>query len=220
MTTQKSFKRLVRTRMRKTGESYAAARARLLAADQRDAVGGAALVVSDDAIRARTGRGWEELFGLLDAWGATDRSHTEIARWLRDEHDIDGWGSQAITVSYERARGMRAVGEHADGFSISASKTVLVPVERLFAAFADASERARWLPDADLHERTALPHRSIRYDWGDGTTRVHVVFDAKGDAKSTATVSHVRLADAEEAGRMKAYWRERVGALKQELERS
>ena len=34
MTVQKSFKRLVRTRMDKTGESYTAARAMLLAADE------------------------------------------------------------------------------------------------------------------------------------------------------------------------------------------
>ncbi len=32
-------------------------------------------------------------------------------------------------------------------------------------------------------------------------------------------LQHVRLADGEEAERMKAYWRERVTALKEELER-
>jgi uncharacterized protein YndB with AHSA1/START domain len=220
MTTQRSFKRLVRARMEKTGESYSAARAMLLAGEQPSSNGDApVLTLSDDAIRARTGRGWEELFALLDDWGATERTHTEIARWLREEHGIDGWGSQSVTVSYERVRGMRAVGEHEDGFAISASKTVAVPVEVLFDAFRDADIRGRWLPDAELRERTALPHRSIRYDWDDGSTRVNVFFDAKGDAKSTATVSHARLPDGDEAQRMKAYWRERVSALKEELER-
>jgi hypothetical protein len=37
VTTQRSFKRLVRTRMEKTGESYTAARAVLLAADAAEA---------------------------------------------------------------------------------------------------------------------------------------------------------------------------------------
>jgi uncharacterized protein YndB with AHSA1/START domain len=220
VTTQKSFKRLVRARMEKTGESYTAARAVLLRAEEPEpALQAPVLTLSDEAIRRRAGRGWEELFGLLDAWGAVDRPHRDIARWLREEQGIDGWGAQAITVSYERARGLRAVGEHADGFSVSASKTVAVPVERLFEAFADPSVRGAWLPDAQLRERTALPHRSLRYDWGDGTTRVHVTFDAKGEAKSTATVSHERLADGEEAARMKAWWRERVSALKALLER-
>ena len=28
------------------------------------------------------------------------------------------WGAQSVTVSYERARGLRAVGERPEGFSI------------------------------------------------------------------------------------------------------
>ena len=114
---------------------------------------------------------------------------------------------------------MRAVGEHPDGFAVTASKTVAVGVEALYEAFADEARRERWLPDGALRERTALPHRSIRYDWDDGSTRVIVGFDAKGEAKSTASISHERLPDADEAQRMKAYWRERVSALKEELER-
>jgi uncharacterized protein YndB with AHSA1/START domain len=221
MTSQRSFKRLVRSRMEKTGESYTTARAMLLAPPDEPPRPGAVagvLTVPDDAIRRRTGEGWEHWFDVLDDWGATDRRHGEIAAWLQEEHGVDGWGAQAITVSYERARGMREVGERADGFAVSASKTVAVPVERLFLAFADEEARRRWLPDGDLRERTALPHRTLRYDWEDGTTRVNVFFTAKGDAKSTATVSHERLADASEAARMKAWWRERVSALKAELE--
>ena len=52
----------------------------------------------------------------------------------------------------------------------------------------------------------------------DGQTRIAVTFDAKGDAKSTATLEHSRLADADEAKRMKDFWRERMAALKSHLE--
>jgi hypothetical protein len=45
-----------------------------------------------------------------------------------------------------------------------------------------------------------------------------VVFDLKGEAKSTATIQHERLPDGAEAQRMKAFWRERVAALKELLE--
>jgi hypothetical protein len=113
---------------------------------------------------------------------------------------------------------MRAVGEHADGFAITASRTVAVPVEVLYESVADPERRQDWLPVGELRERTALPHRSLRYDWHDGATRVNVFFDAKGDAKSTVTVSHERLPNSGEAERMKAYWRERVAALKAQLE--
>ena len=45
----------------------------------------------------------------------------------------------------------------------------------------------------------------------------HVV--AKGEAKSTAALQHARLPDAQEAERMKAFWRNGVAALKDVLER-
>jgi uncharacterized protein YndB with AHSA1/START domain len=219
MTRQKSFKRLVRLRMEKTGERYAAARAALLAAEEPRATDAPVLTVSDEVIRRRTGRGWEEWFDLLDDSGAIAKSHPEIARWLQSEHGIDGWSAQSVTVSYERARGRRAVGEHADGFAITASKTVAVPVDRLYDAFVDESLRERWLPDGHLRERSATRPRSARFDWGEGATRVVVGFTAKGDAKSVVNLEHTRLPDAAEAERMKAFWRERIGALNEVLER-
>jgi uncharacterized protein YndB with AHSA1/START domain len=218
MTRQRSFKRLVRARMEKTGESYTAARAALLAAEEPKATQGPALTMSDEAIRRRTGRGWEEWFNLLDEWGAVERPHREIARWVSEEHGTDGWGAQAVTVTYERARGLRAVGEHADGFAVSASKTVGVPVDRLYEAFVDESLRTRWLPEGELRKRTASWPKSARFDWGGGETRVVVTFTAKGQSKSTAALQHERLADAKEAERMKVFWRDRVGVLKEVLE--
>ena len=220
MTRQKSFKRLVRSRMQKTGESYTAARAILLAPERPAADERPALATSDEAIRRRTGRGWEEWFDLLDEWGAAERTHREIARWVAEQQGVVplAWGAQAVTGSYERVRGLRAVGEHADGFAITASKTVAVPVDRLYDAFVDESLRRRWLPEGDLRERTATRPRSARFDWGDGETRVHVTFAAKGDAKSTAALQHRRLADAEQAAQMKAFWRERAATLKEVLE--
>jgi hypothetical protein len=216
MTRQKSFKRLVRTRMERTGESYTAARATLLAADEPET---APLTASDEVIRRRTGRGWEEWFDMLDEWGAVDQQHREIARWLRDEQDVPGWDAQSIAVSYERARGLRAVGEHADGFAVTASKTVAVPVDRLYDAFVDESLRRDWLPESDqLRERTATRPKSARFDWGDGSTRVIVGFEVKGDAKSTVALAHEKLPDAVEADRMKGYWRGRVAELKELLE--
>jgi hypothetical protein len=222
MTRQRSFKRLVRSRMEKTGESYTAARAVLLAGEEKPrAAEQQWLATSDERIRERTGRGWEEWFDLLDEWGAAERTHREIARWVADQLGIGPlvWDAQAITSSYERARGLRAVGETEQGFAVSATRTVAVPVERLFDAVVDESQRLSWLPDGELSERTATRPKSARFDWGDGASRVHVVFDSKGEEKSTMALQHVRLPDGQEAERMKAYWRARTTALKEELER-
>jgi uncharacterized protein YndB with AHSA1/START domain len=221
MTSQRSFKRLVRARMGKTGESYTAARAMLLAAEEPQPDGKPVLVTSDEAIRRRTGRGWEDWFDLLDDWGAAERQHRDIARHVAAVLGIEplAWAAQAVTLSYERARGLRAVGEHPHGFTVTASKTVAVPVDRLFAAFVDESLRARWLPDGHLRERTATAPKSARFDWGDGTTRVNVFFEPKGEERSTAVVQHERLADGAAAERMKSFWRARVAAMKEQLER-
>jgi hypothetical protein len=210
VTTQKSFKRLVRTRMEKTGESYTAARAMLLDAREPDA-GEPVLITTDATIRERTGRGWEEWFDVLDDWGAADKPHKEIARWVAGQLDIPalGWNAQAITTSYERARGGRAIGERADGsFTATISKTIAVPVEQLYDTFADEA----------LRERTATRPKSARYDFGDDGSRVLASFLAKAEDKSTVAIEHTRLRDAAHADRMKTYWRERLDALKAQLE--
>jgi len=221
MTEHKSFKRLVRARMEKTGESYTAARAQLLRAEHPKGLDIPALATSDESIRRRTGRGWEEWFEVLDAWGAAERPHREIARWVAEQQGVVplAWNAQAVASSYELTRGLRLVGEKDDGFAITVSKTVAAPVEHLYDAFADEHLRARWLPAGVLRERTATRPRSARFDWDDGTSRVHVTFLAKGEGKSTVALEHRRLPDAGEAERMKVYWRERITALKHALER-
>lgn len=170
--------------------------------------------MSDEAIRRRSGRGWQEWFKLLDESGAAEKSHAEIARWLKQEAGISGWDAQGITVSYERARGRRKVGEGPSGFSASVSRTVNAPVGTLFDAFVKEDVRRRWLPDATLRERTATRPKSARFDWEDGRTRLIAYFTAKGEDKSAVAIEHEKLADAEEAAELKAFWRERLDALK------
>jgi len=206
MTSQKSFKQRVRTRMDKTGESYTAARAQLLPREAEPNVG-------------PTDRPYSAWFAELDAWGATAVEHKQIAAWLMSERGVPGWWAQNITVEYERARGLRAVGQSRDGlFSVNASKTVAVPVEQLFAAVVDPVRRDEWLPGVVLRERTATPHRTARFDWGEGSTRVIIGFEVKDERKSVVALAHERLPDSESAATMKAFWRERLSGLKALLE--
>jgi hypothetical protein len=225
MTVHKSFKHLVRARMVKTGESYTAARAQLLAgADDGSSDQSIPwLACSDERIRERTNRGWEEWFDLLDSWGAESMRHTEITKRVAELLGIHGlaWDAQAVATSFERARGMRAVGERTggDGFVASASKTIAAHAEQVFMAFVDPSRRAGWLPDIELTERTVSKPRSARYDVGGGTSRLFVTVDAKGPEKSTIVVEQSRLADADEREVRKTYWRHALAALKAEVER-
>jgi uncharacterized protein YndB with AHSA1/START domain len=177
------------------------------------------VLTSEEAVRGATGRGYDEWFALLDELDANARRHGEIAAWLTGEHGIDNWWAQTIAVEYEPGAGMRPPGGGRNGmFTVSASKTVAVPVERLFEAFVDAELCERWLRGAVLRERTSQPGRAARFDWEDGATRVNVGFTAKGEAKSQVAPAHERLPDAEAAEEAKAYWRERMAALKALLE--
>lgn len=220
MTQERSFKRLVRARMDKTGESYTAARAMLLAAEPEPAFDEAVLVASDEKIRARTGRGWEEWFDLLDGWGAAELGHRATAKRVADLLGIGPlvWDAQAVTTSYERARGLREVGERVGGFAMNASRTIAASADAVFTAIVDAGARAGWLPDVELVERTSTRPARARFDWGDGPGRLHVTLDAKGPDKTTVHVEHARLADVSEVDKRKAFWKERLGALKAQLE--
>jgi uncharacterized protein YndB with AHSA1/START domain len=220
MTTQKTFKRRVRARMAKTGESYTAARRVLIAAGDRPKPETFAFEprVADERVAEATGRGYQAWFSMLDDWEAVSRPHGEIARWLMDEHRVPGWWAQTITGNYEYARGLRVPGRGPSGWYIGASKTVAVPIEELFNAFTDDARRERWLPGADLSLRTAQPPRTARYDWEDGSTRLVIGFTATGPAKSQVALQHERLPDRDAVEEMRAYWRDRLGALKDLLE--
>jgi hypothetical protein len=227
MTTDKTLKRRVRGRMAETGERYAAARSqvirkrdRITAATERLAMDEAR--PSDEAVLAATGTSWDAWFTSLDTWGATGRTHTQTATHLREDLGVDGWWAQSITVSYQRARGMRLKHQQADGFTVSASRTIAVPMADAFEAFTDARRRKAWLTDGAARLRTSRRDHPVtwtaRLDWEAGPSRLLVSFQHKGPAKTTVTVSHERLADPDAAEAAKLAWRQRLGAFKAHLE--
>lgn len=246
MTRQKSLKTRVRARMAKTGEAYTTARRHLLShstdadasartspadadvergspgsgrpAATHEPSGSEPRRFSDAVVHERTGKTWDEWFTALDAWGATERSHPEIARWLQREFEIGGWWAQGVTVEYERARGMRDYYQQREHYTANASKTVNVSVEQLFDAFAHDALRDRWAVGRVLRVRTARPHRSVRFDVDDGAARVVADFTAKGETKATVAVRHERLPDRAATDAAKRWWTERLTALKEMLE--
>lgn len=225
MTTQKLFKQRVRARAARTGESYTAARAQLIRkADASGAPPPAPLDtkllagVSEEAMIERTGRPLADWFDLLDGWGAASHTHTEIARRLVADHGIGGWWSQTVTVAYERARGRRVLHQTAAGFSVGVTRTVASTAGAVSAAFRDPEQRAAWFLDAPLEVRAGYNGKRGRYDWTDPASKVWVDLAAKGDGRTTVTVTHERLPDADTAAAMKERWREALDRLKAALE--
>jgi hypothetical protein len=215
MPQQKDLKRLVRTRMRKTGEAYTAARLQLLKKVEPPPPDFAALAgKSDEAVSKQTGRTWAEWVRVLDAVDAAAKPHREIARYVSSLGVADWW-TQTVTVGYERIRGLRAIGQRRDGgFEASRSRTFPVSLERLYDAFASARIRRKWL-DAGVKVRSATPQKRMRIDWPDGTT-VQIGFTAKSEAKSMVAIQHEKLPDRAAADAMKKAWSEsfdRLGEL-------
>jgi hypothetical protein len=167
--------------------------------------------VSDEAVSSRTGRTWAEWVRFLDAKGAYDLPHAEIAKLALAETG-SGWWSQSVAVGYERIRGLRAVGQRRSGeFEANRSKTFPVPVQRLFAAFADDEARSRWL-GSDVTVTKATPHRSVRMRMPDGTpAEANLV--AKGPEKSSVQVQQGKLPSKEAAEAAKAEWGARLSEL-------
>jgi len=219
MTTQKTFKRRVRARAAKTGESYTTARGQLLhrsdAAREPAPIDTLALAgVSSEAMETRTGRSLADWFAILESWGAADRTHTEIARWLREEQGVDGWWSQSVTVGYERAHGRRVLHQTAAGFSVGVTRTVPAPESTVRAMFADSARRATWLAGAPIERRAGYRGPRGRYEWTDPPSKVWVDLASKGDAKTAVTVTHEGLPDADAAAAMKVAWRAALDRLK------
>ncbi len=218
MTTDKARKRAVRTRMTKTGERYTAARRNVVKPAASEAWATDDLGKTDASIRTGSGKGWDEWIAILDAWGAKERTHTEIARHVNAELGVPGWWAQTVTVGYERARGMRAAHQRPDGFSVSVSKTVAADAMTLSAAFTDAKARRRWLEPGVLKVRTSQPGRSARFDVGDGRVRAAAGFTAKGPSKTTVAIQFERLRDGAEVEAFRTEWRERLARLARALQ--
>ena len=210
MTVNKDFKRLVRARMKKTGEAYTTARSHLV---KKTKLNYAAIAgMSDAVIKQKTGCTWEKWVKALDYHGAEKLRHAEIVGVVRKTYKVGDWWAQMVTVGYERIKGLRAKGQRRDGtYEASKSRTFDVPVSDLFDAWADDVRRRRWLDGADVRIRTATKPKSIRLDWNKSI--VAVGFVSKGSAKSSVAVQHDKLPDRETANRMKEYWSERLDAL-------
>jgi uncharacterized protein YndB with AHSA1/START domain len=178
---------------------------------------GASAGISDEAVKAGTGKTWPEWFEILDAALGTKLGHKGIVALLTEHQRLGPWWRQMVAVAYEQERGLRQKHETPEGFQLSVTRTVEVPADALFRAWADDRGRSVWLPNADLTIRRATPPRSLRITWNDGST-VDVSIHARGKSRSQVVVDHKRLRDAQDVGTMKEYWAGALDTLKRTLE--
>jgi hypothetical protein len=174
---------------------------------------------SDETLVAKSGKTWAEWFTILDKAGAKKWEHGEISLFLYEKQKVSGWWSQMISVGYEHERGIRQKFQKCDGeFSASGSRTLNVPLAKVYEAWADEKLRRKWLPDGDMEITTARKDKSIRAKWDGGTSRVSILFYGKGPQKSQVTVDHMKLPGSKESAKMRAFWFEALNRAQKMLE--
>ncbi len=245
MTRARALKQAVRARAAKTGERYTTARRHVLndlapratpaapapsaAAPKAAAAPHAKGSVSDAKAREKTGHGLDHWFEVLDRFGGVAKGHTASARHLNEDHDVDGWYAQGITVAYERARGARVLNQRRSGeYEVSASKVIAADIAAVIKAFTDARRRRRWADGADAGLMRALAaalekpasktfvvredgQGRFRYKW-DGTTVQLYVYPKPG-GKVSVVVSNTRLPSAALVEERREHWRTALAAI-------
>lgn len=214
MTKQETFKRRVRDRMAHTGERYGAARRALIeqVPTGRRRAWASEPEHGDDAIRAATGRGWDDWCELIEAWPGHVDGHTAIAAHVHETSEITHWWSQAVTVGYERIAGIRVPYQRSDGtFAANRSRTITVDVQELRALLLDPEARVDLFPGYDTTLRSKPATKALRIGIGPGVA----IFDlqALSGGRGKVAVSHEQLRSVEEVEQWRHWWAEWLDAI-------
>ncbi|MDO4888996.1 MAG: hypothetical protein Q3979_09935 [Actinomycetaceae bacterium] len=172
---------------------------------------GISFSISDERLRAATGRSRRRWFRALDVAGAQEWDHKRIARWLGAKREVDAWWAQALTVDYERARGLREAGQGCDGsFRASASKTLRTTPDAIWPWIDDDDARREWL-DCEFEVRGRTPGISLRLEAADGSRVTIGLYSmtatADGGPRTKVGVEHARLPSEGDLHETKAFWR-------------
>lgn len=210
-----------------------------------DVAAGGEKGVSDNAVRAKTGKFWREWFAILDRWDAGGKGHAATAKHLAEAYSLNPWWSQTVAVRWELERGIREVGARSprgagyDEFEVSVQRTIEAPAGRCFAAFTAPADLDRWFTknssvelrvggrysnaDKDHGEFLHIePPRRLRFTWNSPQhrpgSRVEVTFEEKGRSRTAVRLQHMSIKRQEDYDGLKKGWAWAMDSLKSYLE--
>jgi hypothetical protein len=188
--------------------------------------------VSDEAVQAKTGQPLAHWFAVLDSFGAKERGHRDSARHLQDDHGVPPWYAQNITVSYERAHGLRVVNQGSDGkFQVAVSRVIQADVGRVVQALVEREERRAWLAAVPTQHREGLEdafaqegavtfvderYARARFRMDGGTVELRISQEASG--KSTVVFQHLGLTGPDAVEQQRTAWRTVGDSLRKHLQ--
>lgn len=178
-------------------------------------------IITDKLVVEKTGKTIAEWFEMLDQKGAKKLDHAAIFHLVSSIEGLKPlgeWNQNLLTTTYEWGRGIKERGQKPDGFEISVSKTISVPIGELYRAWTEDKLRSEWLPGENISIRKATENKSAHITWSDNKTSLSVDFYQKGESKSQVVVQHLKIPNSEMAAEMKEYWSRVLNNLKSFLE--
>ena len=179
-------------------------------------------VITDKLVVAKTGKTIEEWFKLLDKKGAKKMAQVDIFNLISKTTGLiplGEWNQNLLTTTYQWSRGLRERGQKENGFEISVSKTIEVPINNLYSSWIDEKQRNKWLGKEKIIIRKATENKSARITWSDNETSLSIDFYLKGENKSQIVVQHMKIGDSKTAANLKSFWGIKLDALKSFLEK-
>lgn len=197
-------------------------------------------LAKDETVIAKTGKSLAQWYAILDEFDSRTKGHKATADFLANDHKVDFWYAQNITVGYERERGIREPGQRSDGFfAVDVSRKIEVPAAKVWEAWSDPAILSKWFTTNAVHEfreggsygnsdgdkgvfKRIAPNKMLRFTWENEKhcpgTVVSVAFYPQGDSATRITVTHEKLKDREGMEDMRPGWTWALTSLKSFLE--
>lgn len=202
--------------MVKTGEKYAEARRILIAQAALPTPTGwvSQPEMNDESVHKHTSRSWDEWCAVIEAWPGHADGHQAIAKWLQSEQGLNGWWSQAVTIGYERIRGLRVPGQMSDGtFGVNKSATLTNAPNDLRAMLLDDAARADLLPSLKTTLRSKPTSKAIRIGIGVDEGYINVSLGEASEGRTKVTIQHRALRFVGEVEHWRAFWTDWLSVL-------
>lgn len=178
--------------------------------------------LDDATVIAQTGRSWDDWTDLILEGPGAGAGHTAVATWLQEQHGVDAWWAQGLTVGFERILGLRLPGQMPDGtFTVSRSRTVDVDPAHLRGVWEEQAARDALLDGLSTGRLSRpgvkVPKFSLtRGDEDLGALSLSVTA-VKG--RSKVVLTHDKLPDPDSAEQWKAHWTAWIRELPERLDR-
>lgn len=197
--------------------------------------------IPEQKVNEATGHGWDHWFEVLDKFNVAKHGHTKAAKHLREEHGMDAWWCQSVSIQYEHERGLRENRQQTVGtFQVSVTRTLAVALEKAWDAWADPKNVSEWMKTKhrqDFEEdgtysnsdgdqgrfKKIVPNKRIVFTWGHANhtpgSDVIVEFSSKEEGRCTVKLTHRKIHTQQEAEDLVKSWRRAMDRYKEWLEK-